>query len=91
MIRFLPLLFLTACAGPVVWDAPDTPQFKTDDYECTKDATYTPGKMPIPEKSDSRFESGGFSRGVAKGMNMRGPQLNRDLYVMCMEARGYEQ
>ena len=82
-------ILLTGCAQQIVWNAPDTPKFKTDDYECTRDATYMPNTIPVPEKSDARFESGGFERGFAKGRNMRGPQLNKDQYVMCMEARGY--
>ena len=77
------LLFLTGCATPIVWDEADTPQFKTDDYECTRDATYTPGKVPVPDEP-------GFAKGFAEGRNMRGPQVNRDLYIMCMESRGYE-
>lgn len=68
----------------MVWDGADSPQFKTDNYECTRDATYTPNVTPVPEDP-------GFGRGFAKGRNMRGPQLNTDLYTQCMEARGYTQ
>ena len=87
---FIAALILAGCSQPVVWGSADTPEFRADDYECTRDATYTPAAVPVPEKSDDRFSSGGAARGFAKGRNMRGPQLNRDLYVMCMEARGYE-
>ena len=78
------LLVLTGCASPIVWDAPDTAKFRTDDYACTRDATYTPGMVPVPDEP-------GFARGFAKGSNMQGPQVNEDLYVMCMESRGYEE
>ena len=90
-LSFIAALILAGCAQPVVWDSPDTPEFRADDYECTREATYTPAAVPVPEKSDDRFESGGAARGLAKGMNMRGPQLNRHLYMQCMESRGDEE
>lgn len=91
-MKYLPIgLLLAGCASPIVWDSPDSPQFKTDNYECTRDATYMPNTVPVPEKSDDRFDSGGWERGWAKGSNMRGPQLNQGQYIMCMEARGYEE
>ena len=90
-MRWLVLFFLTGCAQTIIWDTPDTPKFKTDNYECTRDATYMPNVVSVPEKSDDQFSSGGFERGFAKGRNMRGLQLNVDQYIMCMEARGYEE
>ncbi len=84
MTRHLLLLFLAGCAQPIVWDAPDSAQFKTDDYECTRDATYIPNTIPVPDET-------GAARGFAQGMNTRGPQINEPLYIMCMESRGYEK
>ena len=87
------VLTLSGCTQPIVWNAPETPQFRTDNYECTRDATYLPRQIQVPEKSDDAFDStgAGFERGFAKGRNMRGPQVNEDLYIQCMEARGYER
>ena len=85
------VLLLAGCAQQIVWDAPDSSRFRTDNYECTRDSTYQPNPVPVPEKSEGRFESGGAARGLAKGMNMRGPEVNRSLYIMCMEARGYSR
>ena len=83
MSRILFSLLLAGCAQPIVWDASGT-QFKTDDYGCTKDAMYMPNVVPVDE------DTTGFAKGFADARNQRGPQLNEDLYVQCMEAKGYE-
>ena len=87
------LLMLTGCVQPIVWNAPETPQFKSDDYECTRDATYLPGLAQIPAESDDESKARGAGQGFAKALQdrKRGPQLNEDLYVQCMEAHGYTQ
>jgi len=91
MRRLLLLLFLAGCVQPIVWDAPETPQFKTDDYECTRDATYLPGLAQIPAESDDERKARGAGQGFANALQdrKRGPQLNEDLYIMCMESKGY--
>ena len=84
------LILLAGCAQPIVWNASGT-QFKTDDYECTKDATYLPGLAQIPVASDDERKARGAGQGFANALQdrKRGPQLNEDLYIQCMEARGY--
>ena len=87
------LLMLTGCAQPIVWDAVNSPQFKTDDYACTRDATYMPGLAQIPAESDDESKARGAGQGFSRALQdrKRGPQLNEDLYVQCMEAHGYTQ
>ena len=86
-------ILLTGCAQAIVWDAPDTPRFKTDDYECTRDATYLPGLAQIPAEFDEERKARGAGQGFSRALQdrKRGPQLNEDLYIQCMEAHGYTQ
>ncbi len=85
------LFLLTGCAQPIVWDASGT-QFKTDDYECTRDATYLPSLAQIPAEFDDERKARGAGQGFSNALQdrKRGPQLNEDLYIQCMEAKGYE-
>ena len=48
---FIAALILAGCSQPVVWGSADTPEFRADDYECSKEATYTPAAVPVPEQS----------------------------------------
>ncbi len=81
------LFFLAGCAQPIVWDASGT-QFKTDDYECTRDAMYMPNPV---QKSDKKKYGDKYSPTDFTFGDKTGPQLNEDLYIQCMEAHGYTQ
>lgn len=83
-MRWLPLAALLAsCAPePIVWDAPETAEFRRHDYECRRDAMYVPAPVHVPDNRP-------ITAGVAKGLNSRGQRLDRDLYIECMESLGY--
>ena len=85
---FLIAALVTGCAKETVWTKPGLTQtqFRNDNYECTKDATYVPNPV---QKSDKKKYGDKYSPTDFTFGDKTGPQLNRDLYIMCMEASGY--
>jgi len=88
-IFYATLLLLAGCALQEKgnWVRPDTTeaQWKQDNYECTRDATYQPEWGPYP--ADCWCGYGLVRPPYPVSM---GPRVNQELYEMCLEARGYE-
>ncbi|MDH3315842.1 MAG: hypothetical protein OER43_08770 [Gammaproteobacteria bacterium] len=87
-IAYAAVLLLAGCAlqQDGQWTRPDTTeaQWKKDNYECTREATYQPEWFPYPANCWCDYR---LVRPLYPGPT--GPLVNQDLYEMCLEARGY--
>jgi hypothetical protein len=83
------VLLLAGCALQErgYWVRPNTTeaQWKQDNYECTKEATYQPQSVPYPG-----YYWCGYRHPCPWYYVPTGPQGNTYLYELCLEARGYE-
>jgi len=86
----------------LIFDHPtaDEQQFAQDRYACMQESrvvqsySYTPPAY-VPPSSAPVTAAGGFAAGLQRGMSMSGGRsgtyaaTDKNLYVACMEARGY--
>jgi hypothetical protein len=72
----LVILALAGCTSErIVWNTPETDQFRRDNYECTRDST---------------TYGGGSGLAGAVAMMSAQRQANA-LYKQCMESKGYRE
>ncbi|HSS66430.1 MAG TPA: hypothetical protein VLS27_18515 [Gammaproteobacteria bacterium] len=82
------VLLLAGCAleEKGQWVRADTTeaQWKRDNYECTRDATYYVEWVPYPA-----FHWRDYHWARSRHYSSSSPRLDPYLYEMCLEARGY--
>ncbi len=88
-ILYASVLLLAGCAlqEKGQWVKPDTTeaQWKQDNYECTRDATYY-----VEWVQYRGYFWGGYHRAGPPHYISTGPRMDPYLYEMCLDAKGYK-
>ena len=87
--------FLAGCAlqekGEWVKPGISEAQWKQDNYECTREATFYTAWAPYSGHHWSGYPWRGYHRAGFRSYATMVPLMDPYLYEMCMDARGYER